>query len=418
MNKIYTNSLWMITEKIFSIFGVIFVTAFVAKYIGPENFGKLAFSVSIFTILQTFSMYGSENIIFQKTSQNKIIGQKIIESTAIIRNIFYITISIIIIIYTYLFSDYLTFIFSLATCISIYFSLNDVYTIYFNATLQSKINTICNVIGLIISLIIRYLIPLFQLSPEWLVIPIILVTLIPYFIRKHIFKKQKLNLKINIVKYRKFMINIGNKLVLYTLSVAIFTKTSQIFLGAYSKYELGIFSVAMTMGTSFYFIFNALITSIMTKIYQESDIKKNNNAISQMYMAIIILSIAMYLFFNYFGKNIINMLYGSEYSEAQKILPLVVIVTMFSGLNTIAERYLYKFNAYDFLKKKTIALTIFNIICAYALIYHYKIYGAVISMLTTEIFSFTVLNYFYSKNTILITQINFFKLKTYKKMLE
>ena len=81
MNKIYTNSLWMITEKIFSIFGVIFVTAFVAKYIGPENFGKLAFSVSIFTILQTFSMYGSENIIFQKTSQNKIIGQKIIEST-------------------------------------------------------------------------------------------------------------------------------------------------------------------------------------------------------------------------------------------------------------------------------------------------------------------------------------------------
>ena len=98
MNKIYTNSLWMITEKIFSIFGVIFVTAFVAKYIGPENFGKLAFSVSIFTILQTFSMYGSENIIFQKTSQNKIIGQKIIESTAIIRNILYITISIIIII--------------------------------------------------------------------------------------------------------------------------------------------------------------------------------------------------------------------------------------------------------------------------------------------------------------------------------
>lgn len=408
----------MIAEKIFSIFGVIFVTAFVAKYIGPENFGKLAFATSIFAILQTFSMYGSENIIFQKTSQNKLIGQKIIKSTAIIRNIFYLTISLFIILYTFFFLDRLTFIFSLATCISIYFALHDVYTIYFNATLQAKLNTICNVTGLIVSLAIRFLIPLFNLSPEWLALPIILVTLIPYIIRKLIFKKQEIKQRINTIKYRKYMINIGNKLVLYSLSVAIFTKTSQIFLGLFSKYELGLFSVAMTLGTSFYFIFNALITSIMTKIYQEKDSNKNNNTVTQMYLVIIILSIIILLIFNYSGEYIINVLYGSEYASVTKILPLMVMVTMFSGLNTIAERYLYKFNAYDFLKKKTFALTIFNIFCAYILIYHYKIYGAVMSMLITEITSFTILNYFHEKKVILTTQLNFFKAKTYKKLLK
>jgi O-antigen/teichoic acid export membrane protein len=418
MNKIYTNALWMITEKIFSIFGVIFVTAFVAKYIGPENFGKLAFATSIFTILQTFSMYGSENIIFQKTSKNKRIGQKIIKSTAVIRNVLYLTISIFIILYTYFFLDRLTFIFSFATCISIYFALHDVYTIYFNATLQAKLNTICNVTGLIISLAIRFLIPLFNLSPEWLALPIILVTLIPYLMRKRIFKSQEIKQKINTIKYRKYMLSIGNKLVLYSLSVAIFTKTSQIFLGIFSKYELGLFSVAMTLGTSFYFIFNALITSIMTKIYQENDINKNNNTISQMYMLIIILSSIMFISFNYLGKYIIKALYGNEYIAVTKILPLMVIVTMFSGLNTVAERYLYKFNAYEFLKKKTFVLTIFNIICAYILISQYAMYGAVGAMLITEVVSFTILNYFHSKKIILMTQLNFFKAKTYKKMLK
>jgi O-antigen/teichoic acid export membrane protein len=47
----------MISEKIISIFGLIFVTSFVAKYIGPENFGKLTFAGSLFAIVQTISLW-------------------------------------------------------------------------------------------------------------------------------------------------------------------------------------------------------------------------------------------------------------------------------------------------------------------------------------------------------------------------
>ena len=80
-SKVFTNSIWMMSEKLISIFGLIFVTSFVAKYIGPENFGKLTFATTVFAIIQTIAMFGSENIIFQKTAKNRAIGEKIISAT-------------------------------------------------------------------------------------------------------------------------------------------------------------------------------------------------------------------------------------------------------------------------------------------------------------------------------------------------
>ncbi|HGH3632216.1 TPA: polysaccharide biosynthesis protein, partial [Acinetobacter baumannii] len=137
-NKVFANSVWMMSEKLISIFGLIFVTSFVAKYIGPENFGKLTFASSIFSIIQTIAMFGSENIIFQKTSKNRKLGEYIIDSTKIIRDILYLAFSSFTLFYIYYFADYLTFVFSLATSVAIYFAVHDVYSIYFNAILQSK----------------------------------------------------------------------------------------------------------------------------------------------------------------------------------------------------------------------------------------------------------------------------------------
>ena len=87
--KVYLNSLWMMAEKLLSIFGLIFVTSFVARYIGPANFGKLTFATSIFAIVQTVSLFGSDNLIFQKTSQNRKTGEHIIFATRTLRNLFF-----------------------------------------------------------------------------------------------------------------------------------------------------------------------------------------------------------------------------------------------------------------------------------------------------------------------------------------
>nr|EKV4725852.1 polysaccharide biosynthesis protein [Klebsiella pneumoniae] len=54
----------MMAEKVISILGLIFITSYVAKYVGPHVFGQIAFATSLFQITQVISQLGSDVIIF------------------------------------------------------------------------------------------------------------------------------------------------------------------------------------------------------------------------------------------------------------------------------------------------------------------------------------------------------------------
>lgn len=417
--KIFSNSLWMMAEKVISIFGLIFVTSFVAKYIGPESFGKLAFVGSIFAIVQTIAMMGTENIIFQKIAKNKKIGETMMIASKKIRDYIYIFCTILILISLYLYTDQLTLIFGVATGIAIYFAVNDVYSIYFNAILKSKINAYCNIFALIISLFSRYLIAFLNMPVELLIIPIILVTIIPFYIRKYIYRKSFVTIesfpKEKILRYRKYTFEIGKKLILYSLSVAILTRTSQLFLGIHSKFDLGIYTVAMTLGNGFYFILFSIISSYFTVIYKENNIEKSHFMVARLYIVIIFISFIIIAFLHIFGPLIVIKLYGEEYRGVNKILWVAGLWTLLAGLSTIAEKYIMKFHAYDYLKKKMIVLVIFNIFFTFYMVSFFGLNGGIWAILITEFLSFTLLNYFVKKGIIWETQKRILWLNTYKK---
>lgn len=411
------NAVWMISEKIVSIFGVIFVTSFVAKYIGPDNFGKLTLAASVFAIVQTFSMFGLENVIFHKVSKNKRTGEKLIRATRAIRNIIFLILTITILIYIYLTMDRLFFVLSLATSISVYFALSDIYNIYFNAVLQSKINTICNVIGLIVALILRYFIADFELSVEYLSIPIVLTTFIPFIIKRTIYNKKVSSISLDNREakvYIYYSISVGRKLILYSLAVAIFTKTSQLFLGWQSTYDLGLYAVLSTLGMSFGFIFNALISSFMVEIYSENDFNDSQKMVARLNLIIVLVGFFILLLSIFFGDFVIKILYGDSYISVSKLLPVMVVACILSGLSTISERYLIKFHAYDYLQKKTNILLVLNVGITFFLVKYFNLWGAVLAILLTELITATLLNYFYKGGVILDSHKRIFMFSTYK----
>lgn len=63
-----------------------------------------------------------------------------------------------------------------------FFLAIDHYAIYFNAVLKSKINVYFNIIGLSLSLLLRYLIVYFKFEIIYLAIPIMLTSIIPFFL--------------------------------------------------------------------------------------------------------------------------------------------------------------------------------------------------------------------------------------------
>ncbi|MEG3111152.1 polysaccharide biosynthesis C-terminal domain-containing protein [Pantoea sp. T14] len=383
-----------------------------AKYIGPENFGKINISTSIFIFVQTLSWFGGQNIIFKRMSENTKSGIAMAIHTQNLRRIFFLVSSGSVLIYLYFFTDLIVFLFGLANCIATYYIVMDFFSIYNNTQLKSKINTITNVIGLSLALLIRYYIAHFKMPVHYFTIPIIIIPLIPYIMRFIYFKyttKVKENSKVAGI-YNRHMLYAGGALILSSLSADIYTQISSIFLTKIMSYSyLGIYSVALTIGGAWSFIVLSLVTSFFSKIYSEKNEITVEKLLIKINRIVILLSLIALGGFYLFGGYFIHLLYGDNYMDSVNIIPIIIIGTMFSSLGTICYRYMIKESGYSYLAKKMILCCILTIPLSWVMISSFGINGAAYCFLTVEILSCTLLNYFFRNKTIIKMHLNIFK---------
>ncbi len=416
-NKIFLNSIWIILEKLIALLGLIFVTSFVAKYIGPESFGKLSFATTIFAVVQTLAIWGTDVICSKRIAQNHDSGLRLLKSISLLRAIVFFVTSIPLLIYMWIETDYLSFIFALAVGVSAYISVQDIYILYNDVTLKAIYNVFANIIGLIVSLILRFIIAYFELDVIYLVFPIILIALIPFFIRRYIFNKNNKNIlsfnKIKSrIKYSKYVLRSGSSLVLSALAITVYVNVSQFLLGVMiSKKSLGIFTVGVTLGSAWSFVNNAFLTSFTPKLYQSKNNVEASLVAANISRIMTIFFIIYLVAFYFIGEYLIQKLYGNEYIEAFNIALILVVSTFLSNLGQVYARYMFLYNGFNYLMYKTFILVVFGVFIAYVLIDRYQMYGAAIAVLIVELFSLTLFNYLFKKFEILKAQLVVFGLK-------
>ncbi|HCI6320046.1 TPA: oligosaccharide flippase family protein, partial [Klebsiella quasipneumoniae subsp. similipneumoniae] len=407
--KVYNNALWMMSEKIISIFGLLFITSFVAKYVGPNTFGQISLSIAIFQVVQIIAQMGGDNIIFKRISKNEISGIILMRASSLLRGGSFFIISMLVAIYCYLYVPDDAYIYIFAVGVSYFFLSVDIYSIYNNALLKSKINTISNIIGLFFGLSIRYVIAYCEMNPYYLSIPIILTTLVPFFIRKFIFGRA---LKIidgydfvidskKIKTYSRYMLLAGTGIVVSSISIALYSRINQFLLGAVdSVSSVGIYSVAVTLGTSWGFISQSLITSFYSRIYSEKNDSVSINLAAKLNRLVFFISLLFIAVIFFGGRYILEMLYGPSYISAYIPMVLLSIGSLLSSLGTVAYRFIVKYSGYYFLSKKMSVMLLISIPLSFFLIKPYGITGAACSTIIIEFISLTFMNYFFCKGII------------------
>src|SRR5690606_24229441 len=101
VKNVFSNSLWMILEKLVSGFGVIIVNAYMASYVGAEIYGKIVFSTVIFTFVQSLSWFGAQNVYFKRMSENPSSGVRFAKATLGARRCLFGAASVTAILYVY-----------------------------------------------------------------------------------------------------------------------------------------------------------------------------------------------------------------------------------------------------------------------------------------------------------------------------
>lgn len=191
MKKYFSNTLWMFSEKILTVFGSLLITIYTARYLGPEKLGIITYALSLVALIIPIAQLGTQTLIFDRIVKNKESGIKLVISSTMIRWKIYLILSITGICFFSVdstTSKQEIIVLLLAIC-SGYFTVQDAYAPYFDATLKAKVNSIASQVGLIIALAFRLILVLISAQFIFFVIPYIVQSAIPYFIRKKIFSK-------------------------------------------------------------------------------------------------------------------------------------------------------------------------------------------------------------------------------------
>lgn len=416
-HSVVSNAAWMMSEKVVSVFGVIFVTSYVAKSFGPSVFGQIAFSASLFSIVQTIAIFGTETILFKSISKNATRGIRLMAVAKQLRMALLLLLSIPVLIYVWLMMRENFLVFAIAAFLSSLFVTQDIFSVYNNARLESRMNTLANAAGMVLSFGISFTIAWLKLNPVWLSLSIVSVTLVPYLIKRNNFSQ------VNSISpppkrkhrsYLRYLFHAGLPLAISSVFISVQVKLAQFFLvGVGSAHELGLFTAANTISASWIFIPVAIITSTFSEIFRErADVAAKLAA--KLYGYVMAVSFLMLFIVALFGEQIIRSLYGHDYTQSGNLVTLLSLATCFSAMGTVAYRYMVKEGGFNYLLVKIVLLVMISVATNWFFIRSWGLTGAAWSVLVTELLSLTVMNYFFKNGVILKIQLSSLNYKTYK----
>lgn len=395
--KYLYNSSWLVGEKLLRLFSGLFVGVYVARYLGPENYGILNYAISFVALFAVIASLGLDEIVINELVQSTHLRNTIL-GTAFGLKIFgtLITICLILISFIFHFNESQINSYILIIALSYIFQPFYVIDFYFQSRVQAKFLVQANILSLIINSIIRLILVIINADLIYFVLVSILDTFIVAIGLLILYTKQ--NLRISDWNFNfslaKNLLKSSWPLIFSGVVVMIYMRIDQIMLKEMVGFDkVGIYSAAVRISELWYFIpmaiggsfFPALINA---KIQDERIFLKR---ISLFLTFMVLISYIIIIPIICFSDDIIMLLYGEKYLEASQVLTISIWATTFVFIGTASGKYMVIENLTKSMFYRTFCGAIINVVMNLFLIPRYGMVGAAYSTLVAQ----AVAAYFY-----------------------
>ena len=403
ISKEFSNSMWLMGEKILKIIGQIILGVVLARYLIKDEFGILNFFISYVYIFYSLSSFGMENLIVKFIVEKKYNQSSILMTSFIFRiflSVFLFILALIIgkvILLDGLEEYFYLFLFIL---LQILLTPFDVFRLYFQSRLKSIYPSIAISIGYLFAIILRIY---FAINNQLVLIGFtyaldILIYSIVLLFLYNLKKEEELNFNFDKV-FLKELLKSAIPLAISNLFYLIYVKADQLMLGKFSSQsEVAIYSIASRLSEAWYFIPISIVNSVFPSIIRlKHDLKKYKERLSKVLLLLSTISIFIAIITTFISFYFVTLLYGKPYQASAEILDIHIWsgVIVFSGVLSgawIINEGLEKISMY-----RTISGAILNITLNYILIVEYGAYGVAISTLITRFCVSYLFNMFNSK---------------------
>jgi O-antigen/teichoic acid export membrane protein len=401
--RYFANMSWMFAGRIFILFIAFFINAYMARYLGPNNYGLLNYTFSFVGLFAFIASLGLDSIVNREIIKNHAKKDEIIGTSFFLKATGSLVAIIIIFISARLTVDepVLLGLISLYSLVYVFNAFGVIDT-YFQSQALSKYPVIVMITTGVITTILKIAVIMSGSGIIWLVGVYTLesftgaIGMMYFFIRRgNSFRKWVFNPKIAISILRDSW-----PLILSSIAVTIYMDIDQVMIkNMISNESLGIYAVAVKLSEVWYFIPGVIIASVFPAIVNAKLVSEGlyTGRIMKLYSLVFWLSFGIALFTTIFASLIIHMLFGEQYLGAVTALRIYTWAGVAVSLGFVLRQYLIVENFTKISAITTVVGAVINVILNIIFIPKYGINGAAtVTVISYTLATFSVLLF---KNT-------------------
>jgi O-antigen/teichoic acid export membrane protein len=392
--KYFKNTSWMFISRVLCM-GIAFITTiFVARKLGPENYGQLSYATSFVSIFSVLASLGIDSVLYRDILKNPDQKKKILGSALTIKLVAGFTTALAVFISALFFAqDDVSKTLIVILSGTFIFGAFQIISYEFQAQVKSKYPSI---IAFVITLILNILKIIIVMSGKGVIYLafVLLLESILYAIFYWYFYEKKIEGKLFEWKFDKnTAINILKDswpLIFTSAFSLVYARIDQIFiknmLGANS---VGIYSAAVTVAEVWYFIPGILISSFFPAIINAKKTSKEvyNARLKKLSYLLIFIAVVISIAVTILAPFLMQLIYGSAFAGGSIILQIYVWATIGTFLGYLADNYSMTENHKRAMIFRTFVPMVINIILNILWIPKYGIVGSAYATLISYSFS-------------------------------
>jgi O-antigen/teichoic acid export membrane protein len=384
--KIVNNIGWLFADKLLRLGGGLLVGVWVARYLGPDQFGLFSYSLAFTAIFTTIAALGLDGIVVRNIVRDLSCKDEVLGSVFVMKVVggvvaIGLTLGAIFFLRPH---DPVVHLLVGVTAVGTLFQAFDVIDFWFQSQILSRYTVYAkNAAFIIISILKVFLIlnnaPLVSFAYAGLAEIILGSVGLVLVYRINGYSMTQWRCRKNLMGS---MLSDSWPLIFSSIVIMIYMRIDQIMIGdMIGNEEVGIYSSAVRLAEAWYFIPGTIVASVFPSIVKAKETSEDlfYSRLQKLYNLMAFLGYLVAIPTTFIAPWLITSLYGSAYAKAGPMLSLLIWAGLFVNLGIARSSFLTAMN-WTRVHFMTVFLgCVINIALNLALIPRYGGMGAVIA---------------------------------------
>lgn len=369
----------------------LFVGIWVARYLGPAEFGLFSYALAFAALFSSFANLGLDSIVVRGLVREPSKRDAYLGTAFWLKLIGAITMLVVISTAMQLTeSDAVTKLYIFVIASGTIFQSFEVVDFYFQSQVRSKFVSICKFTQLVISSLLKLYLIFVGADLIWFVL-VSLIDQVSLAGSLYLaYRSQKLGDFLGHFDWEmaKRLLQDSWPLILSGLVIMIYMRIDQIMIKEMlGEREVGLYSAATRISEVWYFIPMLLTKSLFPSIVNAKEISEKlyYSRLQRIFSFLVLLSLLVALPLTLLSDWLIVLLYGADFMESGKVLMIHIWTGMFVAMGVASSSWFTIENLQRYAFYRTALGAIVNIALNLALIPTYGIVGAAVATILAQL---------------------------------